>query len=120
MNNGYITACVGCGVNVPARAENVISSRPMNQGILFSFRCDQCGTYGRYLLTRSEVRARKMARIQKERELERKREIGRLVKGFAIDLEVVEFVDDMKIFWDHQERTEPGSIVREEGNAKSG
>lgn len=115
MHNDYIAACVGCGVLVPADRDNVLRSQPYQSGILFTFRCVHCGTYGRYLLTKSEMRARKMAQHRQERQEARRREIGRTVKGFAIDLEVVEFVEDMKIFWDHQERTEPESIVREEG-----
>jgi hypothetical protein len=36
--------------------------------------------------------------------------VGRLVQGWRIDLDAVVTPADMELFWDHQEKTDPGSV----------
>ena len=39
--------------------------------------------------------------------------VGRMVQGFRIDLDVIETVADIALFWDDQARREPWSIPKE-------
>lgn len=48
-----------------------------------------------------------------ERDRAMRERIGREVKGFAVDLEIVESPHDLLLFWNDQEKFEPWTVVKE-------
>lgn len=113
MNITPLATCSACGVGVPPKNKNVIRSASSERGVMIWFKCPHCGVVGSTFVDSSEARKRADEIRRQERADERRKAVGRMVKGFAIDLEVVETVEDMKIFWDDQEKFSPWSIVKE-------
>lgn len=109
-----LAQCLNCHEDVPAVDSVVKKQMPHPQGIMVVFECPSCQMVQHILMLPEELKRRAAERRHSNQELERRREIGRTVKGFAVDLEAVVTIDDMKIFWDYQERNKPESIVIED------
>ena len=110
-----LAKCKDCGSGVEPKTSNVLRSIPSQRGVMIFFQCPKCGTADSIFLGPEEARkradeVRRMANAELHAQW-----LGREVKGFEIDLEIVDTVEDLEFFWDDQERFEPWSIKREEG-----
>lgn len=109
MSPYALASCMRC--NEELYRENSLKSVMHLDGIVFVLRCPACGLTQRQMVP--NARLRELIAGRAKRVDERKREIGKLVKGFAVDLEVVDTVEDIEMFWDYQSRVSPESIVKE-------
>jgi len=81
-------------------------------GRRINFYCPFCYYKGSVFLTWEQVKKR-YRQAKKFFDESRAREIGVLVKGFAVDLEAVETVEDIRMFWIYQGLVRPHTIPRE-------
>lgn len=115
MYGKVICGCGECGTAITASQRNIVKRLQVTSGLLLVYRCHACGAFGKYLMASSQMREMAMAKAQEQADEVQRRQIGRVVKGFAVDLEAVDTVEDIELLWDYQERIEPESIRREGG-----
>ncbi len=115
-----LATCVGCRADVPAVDRNIMGQKPHPQGIMVIFECPECRLVQHRLMLPEEIRRHASEAKRSVREDARRRQIGTVVKGFAVDLEVVETIEDIVLFWDYQESVNPGSIPLEDRMWKDG
>lgn len=108
-----LAQCSSCSKAIPPLNRHVVRSAPTNGGVFLFFQCPYCGSAGSTFLGASEAKRRAREIEFTERERLRQEFIGREVKGMAVDLEAVDVVDDLLLFWNDQERFEPWTVVRE-------
>lgn len=115
-----LLTCRECGFNVPPIETVVLKRVSAPQGIVVFVECPKCGTHQSTLMLPEELQRRANAVKRGSKVDKVKRDIGVLVKGFAVDLEAVNFLEDITMFWDYQESNDPGSIIVEDRVWKRG
>ncbi len=113
MNITPLAQCSSCDRAIPPLNRHVLRSAPASGGVFLFFQCPWCEQPGSVFLGAKEAK-RRAREIEEAERLESHRQwVGREVKGMAVDLEAVNVVDDLLLFWNDQERFEPWTVVRE-------
>lgn len=112
MSTATLSAvCKRCDRQVELKRALIRSVVDTESGKRVNYVCPFCYKSNSIFLTWEQMRS--MARKSKESKDDRRREIGLLVKGFAVDLEAVSTLEDIAMFWIYQAEVRPWTIPRE-------
>lgn len=108
-----LTTCIQCKLRVPAVDSIVRKTFPHGDGVMMVFECPHCMSVQKYFMSAENLKSRHDMRARELADDSDRRAIGILVKGFSVDLEAVESVEDFQLYWRYQETVSPESIMVE-------
>ena len=106
--------CKFCHRWVPPVESAIRKQVASPHGLYILYECVYCDELNRVWVSAAEAGRRRYELDAAARAHQERRRIGNLVKGFSVDLDAVDTLEDITLYWDHQFRNDPNSIPREE------